>query len=82
MSADALNTTIRFIKGIADTEIDQTLSTGALFEDLVTGSTRIGSSRGATKVAEDHFVGLIYDFHIDHGFYAKEATALHYGNTG
>ena len=82
MSDDALNSTIRFIKGVTTSEIDYTSTGNTHFLDLETGQTFIGHSRDADKNAEYIMHGLIYNFHIDHGFYTTGDAALHYGNTG
>ena len=82
MSNDALNSTIRFIKGVIDTEIDHTSTNNTHFLDLETGATFIGHSRDSDQVTQHVMHGLIYNFYIDRGFYSKGDIQLHYGNTG
>ena len=82
MNNDAINSTIRFIKGVTNTELDHTPNNGTHFIDTSTGQTFIGHSRDADKNAQNHMHGLIYNFHIDRGFYNLGDAELHYGNSG
>ena len=51
MENDALNSTIRIIKGVTDTEIDHTSTNNTHFVDLATGGTFIGHSRDINQAA-------------------------------
>ena len=82
MNNSARHSDVRIIRGVGNDETTATASSDWTSFVDIGGKMTLGARYDTSNTLTEPLRGWMYNFFIDHGYYALGDSELHYGNTG